>query len=311
VNDAVLTQHTNPATCGVCKFNVRLARALGIPCLPLISTSKWPLVSVKFSERPDVSASDWHAYDVFLHDLPEGPRQREFVNHAVRVFAGNRVIADAIRPIRLDVIEAWCPSTIEGNPTRGSINVLTFGMAHKTSVHRAKYERLKALLDETTADYTVSVSTAVHEGSPWDETAKVADTLRAVFGDALRVLGYLGDDALAREFIGSTAVAMFFDPALRANNTTFWAAVDAGCTVITNRDAYSSPRLSGVFDINELSMFPVALRAGECWDRNVALHSWPPLLALLAPEATALKTRARYPDRQHEFPDDYTTPPAA
>lgn len=309
MNDAVLTQHTNPATCGVCKFNVRLARTLGIPCLPLTATSKRPLVSVKFSERPDVSSSDWHHYDVFLHDLPEGPRQRDFVNHAVRVFAGNRVIADAIRPLRFDVIQAWCPSTIDGNPTRGSVDILMFGMAHKTSVHRAKYERLKSLLDATTADYTVSVSTAVHEGSPWDSTADVSAFLRSIFFDHLRVLGYLGDDALSRELRDCTAVAMFFDPALRANNTTFWAAVDAGCTVITNRDHYSPPRLEGTFDINELAMFPVAPPGS--WDRDVVLYSWEPLRALLAPEASVLKIRERYRGTPSEFPDDYTTPPAA
>jgi hypothetical protein len=42
-------------------------------------------------------------------------------------------------------------------------------------------------------------------------------------------LGYLADDALgSKELRECTALRMFFDPAVRANNTTFWAAVEAG-----------------------------------------------------------------------------------
>jgi hypothetical protein len=55
----------------------------------------------------------------------------------------------------------------------------------------------------------------------------------------LRVLGYLGDDALAKELRDVDAVALFYDPALRANNTTYWAAVDAKKTIFTNRDDQS------------------------------------------------------------------------
>jgi hypothetical protein len=59
--------------------------------------------------------------------------------------------------MRPDVIEAFAPSTIEGNPTRGTINVLTFGMAHKARLHHERYVKLKALLDDAPTDYTVRV----------------------------------------------------------------------------------------------------------------------------------------------------------
>jgi len=84
--------------------------------------------------------------------------------------------------------------------------------------------------------------------------AEAGERIRSIFGDKARVLGYLADDALARELRDCTAVAMFFNPALRANNTTYWAAVDVGRPVITNRDEYS-PMLTGTFDIDALTDF--------------------------------------------------------
>jgi hypothetical protein len=175
-----------------------------------------------------------------------------------------------------DVIEAFAPSTIEGNPTRGTINVLTFGMAHKLGLHHERYLKLKALLDDAPTDYTVSVSTAIHEGSPWDETARVADHLREIFGNHLRVLGYLADDALAKELRDCTAVAIFFDPALRDNNTTFWAAVDAGCYVITNCDDQSPCR--GDFEIDTLTRWPDLDRYSNVMRHN---HTWDTLIGKL------------------------------
>lgn len=248
--DAVLTYHTNPETCGVAKFNHRLARELGVPCLSLFCTDprpSYPLISIKSTEMRHWTTAI-HGYsrrDLFLHDAPVlDTVAKDAIYACSRVYAANAVIARHLRNIKPDVIECWCPSTIEGNPTRGAINVLTFGMAHK--IQTGRYEKLKALLDATGEDYTVSVSTAVHEGNPWDEAAAVGDRLRPIFGYRLRILGYLADDALARELQDCTAVAMFFDPALRANNTTFHAAVDAHRMVVTNFDD-DSPEWAGRF----------------------------------------------------------------
>jgi len=192
-------------------------------------------VSIKGSEWGNETL-DRVPFDLFAHDNHEITRAVAF--SARRVFAANRVIARQLRDIRPDVIAAWCPSLIQGDDSRASYNVLTFGMAHKLQI--AQYERLKADLDaEHGDDYTVRVSTAVHEGSPWDATADVADRLRAIFGSKLRVLGYLADDALVREMREADAVALFFPDGVRENNTTYWAAVEHGRRIITNRDADS------------------------------------------------------------------------
>lgn len=234
--DAVLTHPHHPDLCGVVKFSQQLADRLGVPCYRhLDALAKHPLISVKGAEG-DASFVPRQYFDLFAHDADGFVRV--IAPHARRVYAANRVIAATLRDLRPDVISAWCPSLIQGNPTRRSFNVLTFGMAHKLQMPH--YERLKAQLDlEYGDDYTVNVSTAVHEGSPWDATADVADRLRAIFGDHLRVLGYLADDALMREIEACDAIALYFDPAVRENNTTFWTAVNSGKRIFTNTDADS------------------------------------------------------------------------
>lgn len=240
-NDAVLGLHLNPQTCGVAKFNDELARRLGVPHLPLHAHAAYfhPLVSIKPSE---LTPKDWPKrshYDVFLHG-PGAPRR--WVSKAHRVFAANRVLVAHYRLVRPDIIPAWCPSTINGNPTRGTYRVLTFGMAHKLAL--TCFRHLKHTLDTSRLDYTVAMSTAVHEGSPWDTAlAESVAAMREIFGDRLRVLGYLGDDALAKELEDCDAVAVYFDPAVRENNTTVWAAVQAGKTIYTNTDK-DSPSLN-------------------------------------------------------------------
>lgn len=244
--DAVLSYHMNQATCGVAKFNHALAKRLGVPCGPLGAVAAHPLVSIKFSEMSRAPMSyvsaifERPSFDLFLHDVPVRSLRGESFNlgQPTRVFAANAAIAHAIRPVRPDVITVHCPSTVEGNPHRGTYRVLTFGMAHKLVLPH--FRKLKEDLDRDHPDYTLSLSTAVHEGSPWDEALMdAASAMSEIFGDKLRVLGFLADDALAKELQDCDAVAAFFVPALRANNTSAWAALAAGKFLYTNLDAQS------------------------------------------------------------------------
>ncbi len=241
--DAVLSQFTNPYTSGVAKFNHLLAKKLNVPLLPLDGDVIYPLVSIKCSESPSALGYLYgeSGYELFLHDVPS-LRQQKFLKYPVMVYAANAVIAEALRQERSDVITAFCPSTIDGNSARGAYRVLVFGMAHKLVL--SHFEHLKAQLEVDHPDYTLSLSTAVHEGSPWEVGLHDSiEAMRAIFGDRLRVLGFLADDALAKELQESDAVAAFFQPAVRANNTTVWAALAAGKQVYTNVDA-DSPNLS-------------------------------------------------------------------
>jgi hypothetical protein len=282
--DCILSFHTSAATCGTAKFNLKLARELGVPMYqvntPAARQAKHPLLSLRHHECSLWSIkATWEAFDLFLHEWTEETDDWLQCHHPMRVFAGNAEIAAKVRPLRSDVIEAWCPATIEGNPHRGTINVLTFGMAHK--IQTTHYQKLKALLDATGEDYTVSVSTAIHEGSPWDETAVAGDKLRAIFGDRLRVLGYLADDALVAEMARCTHIALFFDPALRANNTTYFAAENTAQVIVTNIDEYSPPRPDCVHDIQALDALPPRSQYVRIARHRPHQHSWASLATLL------------------------------
>ena len=235
--DAVLTHPHKPEACGVAKFSHALAKRLGVPCVGDLSHDcDHPLISIKGSEYQLGHGARVDSFDLFAHD--SGWFVRLLSYSARHVYAGSRTIADALREVRPDVIEAFCPSTIEGNPTRGAYRVLVFGMAHKLNLPH--FEALKARLDVEHPDYTIELSTAVHEGHNWAAAFTESErSMRAIFGDKLRVLGFLGDDALALLLGEVHAVAAYYVPALRANNTTYWAAVGAGRTVYTNRDEFS------------------------------------------------------------------------
>lgn len=243
--DAVLSYHMNPLTCGVAKFNHALAKRLGVPCLEFhtfdSTAVKYPLVSIKHAEFPVYGLRPtWERFDMFLHDWVGGPLTEQFFRsfRPVRVYAANAEVADRVRYLCPDVITAFCPSTVEGNPDRGGYRVLTFGMSHKLVLPH--FEQLRRDLERDHPDYTISLSTAVHEGNPWDEAlTSSVEAMREIFGDRLRVLGFLADDALARELLEADAVAAFFVPALRANNTSAWAALAAGKFLYTNLDGQS------------------------------------------------------------------------
>jgi len=285
--DAVLSYHLTPHTCGVARFNHRLAYELAVPHASWRDMDQYacPLLSVKFAEWPYDDMRELfrrtlgRRYWLFLHDVcHEG---RPALVYAERVYAGNDEIADAYREWGIDTIRAWCPSTIVGNITCGLISLLSFGMAHKLLLPR--YRRLHELVTAATNNYTMRVSTAVHEGSPWTAVADVDIAMREIFGTHFRGLGFLADDAIVRELRDASAVVMFYQPALRANNTTFWAAVDANAIIVTNLDRYSPIPLvpHRILDIDTLSSWPDLARVPYVRSASGLDHSWTALRELM------------------------------
>lgn len=280
--DAVLSVHTNQLTCGTAKFSMLLAEKLGVPFDSLSVTwtcrYKHPLLSLRYGELPRVGDeifAHWPLhFSVLWHD--RFPGQAEINDRAEQVWYAD---------------ELGAPSTLTAHKKRrGEIHVLTFGMSHKRQ--QGHLERMKALLEATGRSYTVGVSTAIHEGSPWASAWAESDqALRAIFGDHLRQYGFLADDGLANAIQDASHVALFYDPAVRRNNTTLWAALEQKAIVITNLDADSPPELLDgvhVYDINHLHYWP-----DQASDRRTirsaigtlvrGRYSWEHLLNALAP----------------------------
>ena len=270
--DSVAGYHLNPWTCGIAKFNAILARHLELPVVAIADlfdgTPRHPLLSLKLSEFLPEHArrlDEWAReragqYELFLHAVDGTAAERRLIQQAVKVFCGNRELFEALRPLRPDIVELFCPGTILSpqrvHPT--DLQIFTFGMAHKVRV--PYYRKLRDLLDRTDHSYKVFVSTALHEGTNFDESFVVRfEELQTLFNGRVYFMGYLSDTAVYNHLLDATFLAAFFEKGLRANNTTVNAAMECGCAVVTNLDGFS-PRgyehMETVIDIEQCDRLP-------------------------------------------------------
>ncbi|NOT43149.1 MAG: hypothetical protein HOP14_00930 [Acidobacteria bacterium] len=301
--DCIAGYHLNPWTCGIAKFNAILSRHLGVPVVGIraveLGAYRRPLLSLKLSEFSPADAADldlWSqahrgTFDLFLHAYDGTEIEQRMVAAAARVSCGNRELTHVLRATRPDVEELFCPGTIlsPARFQRTDLSVFTFGMAHKIRV--PLYRRLRDLLDQSGRSYSVYVSTALHEGTSFDESFVVRfEELQALFNGQVYFMGYLSDTAVYNQLLDCTYLAAFFEKGLRANNTTVNAAMECGCAVITNLDEYSPVELShmkSVIDINACDRLPDeadAARIGLA-AREIALgqYGWDRLVAQLRP----------------------------
>src|SRR5688572_22946868 len=297
--DCIAGYHLNPWTCGIAKFNMLLARHLGLPVVGIgsedLATHQTPLLSVKLSEFTPTDAQSldaWVAahvgqFELFLHAFDGTAVESRLLLAASRVYCGNRELSRTLSPVRPDIVELFCPGTLL-NPQRfqrTELSVFTFGMAHKIRV--PLYRRLRDLLEATGRTYSVYVSTALHENTSFDGSFVVRfEELQSIFNGNVYFMGYLSDTAVYNHLMDCTYLAAFFEKGLRANNTTVNAAMESGCAVITNLDEHSPAGLAhmqNVIDINlcqTLPDFDAARRIGMAarqtahteygWDRLVA-----------------------------------------
>ena len=281
---AVLSAHMDVETCGVAKFNAALARQLCVPMLSLGSLASPALVSIHPREV-ETDEPFRRPYDLLLHSWEDSSRVKMWISHARRVYAANPVLARQIDQWRPggDVVTVWCPSAVE--PTsldHRSRSILTFGMLHKFDASR--YMKLRDLLEADGLPYEIMLSAAVHHGQDPGDWKGVIESFEHVFGDhwggkgRLTVLGQLSDTALIRELPRVVAVAAFFDPAVRANNTTAWLALQWGRCLITNLDE-DSPKAfehgETVYDVNQMTFWPTDKQRIAANGREVAAQwSW-------------------------------------
>jgi hypothetical protein len=279
--DCVLGYHMNPLTCGVAKFNAVLARRLSVTVLSLFDPRalevERPLLSIKLSEFSEADVADlarlldtapWRkSFVLFLHAWSGTPIERRLAERSEIIYCVNTELVEELRPLRGDVQEAWCPSTLldlQRFEAR-DVSVFSFGMAHK--VRSDHYRRLHALLEETGRSYCLYLSTALHENTGFgDSFAGVFAELEAIFGDRVYFLGFLSDAAVFNYLLDTTYFAAFFDVGVRANNTSVNAAMACGSIVVTNLERHSPAAFVhgvNVLDIHQCRALPTDPRELE------------------------------------------------
>ena len=272
--DSVLSYHMNGLTCGVAKFNHRLAEQLAVPIQQIFrhdaAAFQAPLLSIKLSEFTPLDVdhlgrlldtADWRgSYRLFLHAWSGTETEHRLVREATEVYCANGEMAAELSQYRPDVHSLWCPGTLQDmRPfNQSELSVFTFGMAHK--IRPRHYDRLKKLLEGTGKEYCLYLSTALHENTSFDEEFSIAfEELREIFGDRVFFLGYLSDNAVYNYLRQTTYFAAFFDHGVRANNTSVNLAMQCGSVVITNLDEHSPGSLvpmRNIIDVNLCEQLP-------------------------------------------------------
>ena len=265
--------HTNPYTCGVARFNASLASSLNskVSSLAAASTSQSGkiLLSIKLQEIDDagkvnlekILSNSRLTFDVFLHASEGSDLENRLLKRAQKVFAASAEIGEEIKSRRPDVVNLFAPGAPSSAVSKQTeISLLTFGMAHKISA--TGYRKLAKILATSNRSFQLEVSSALHEGTSFDENFfSVADEISQAFGGNVVFLGFLADQEVSRRLQETTALVAFFPNGVRENNTTVMSAMAHGCAVITNLDSQSPNWMThshNIFDINKLENFPDA-----------------------------------------------------
>jgi len=303
---AVVSSHMNPYLSGVAKFNHILAKRLAVECVGLVDAlllSEGPvLVSVRLSEHDidamrDVEAlvaklaADAIEYDLFFHTFDGLTIENDLVESCRTVFAGNEEIAHALRDYDTHVRVLWCPALIDESESVGGgeeIVVFSFGMSHKIQLEY--YEMLGRLLEVSGLNYSLRISTAFHEKASFGDIDEVERHFREQFGARAHLLGFLSDAAVNHFLESAELFCAFFKGGVRANNTSVYAAMAKGCTLLTNLDEYSPKWMQhgvNVLDINSVQVDDLRCASlqelGAAAKRDVEIHaSWDLLAAALS-----------------------------
>ena len=255
------------------RFNVSLAKALNSKVLSLAAASNSEsgkiLLSIKLQEIDDagkvnlekILSNSSLTFDVFLHASEGSDLENRLLKRAQKVFAASAEIGEEIKSRRPDVVNLFAPGApISAVSKQTEISLLTFGMAHKISA--TGYRKLAKILATSNRSFQLEVSSALHEGTSFDENFfSVADEISQSFGGNVVFLGFLADQEVSRRLQETTALVAFFPNGVRENNTTVMSAMAHGCAVITNLDSQSPNWMThshNIFDINKLENFPDA-----------------------------------------------------
>ena len=133
-------------------------------------------------------------------------------------------------------------------------------MAHKVKINY--YKKLKKVLENTSKDYCIYLSTALHENTTFEDNFHdVYIKLKKIFKNKIYHLGFLSDHAVFNYLINSDYFVAFFNKGVRSNNTSIYSAFDNGIPLITNSDKFSPKFLihnDTFIDINKINNLKVS-----------------------------------------------------
>ncbi|MBA2763969.1 MAG: hypothetical protein H0U42_04695 [Thermoleophilaceae bacterium] len=269
--DAVVTHHADGFRSGVARFNEILAERLGAPLLrfddPAAESAQAPLLSFKITEMDasererlaELIAALESRARLLLHAWGDSPFERDVLAGCARVWGANDELRHQLRPHAPGAESLWAPGLLLDQRTfePAELSVFSFGMAHKIRAER--FLRLRELLEESGRSYVIYISSANHETTTMQEAQSVFEEMRELIDSGLYFMGNLSDVAVYNQLRETTYFAAFFADGVRANNTSVNAAMEQGCSVITNLDEHSPPELvhmQNVIDINRCETLP-------------------------------------------------------
>lgn len=264
--DAVLSFHLNAHTCGVARFNARLAESLEVPLVGLeeIEFLRSPVLSIKTSEIDGVGLDllERHLdrqFGLILHGFDGSELEISLIKNARYVMVLNAEMLDAVQSIRSDCLLGFAPGLAPDTSDEDvDVKLITFGMAHK--INALGYRAVAELISADPRSFRLEISSALHEGTRFDDRFfDVKEEISKVFSGNARFLGFLADGEVGQRLRTSDAMLAFFPRGVRENNTSVLGAMAHGLAVVTNLDNFSPPWMihgETVFDVQRLRSFP-------------------------------------------------------
>lgn len=298
LNDCVVSYHHNIHTCGVARFNRRLADHLGVSMVSVseLATKQLsnPIVSIKSSEMRPGDQTEFLSqlanvnFDLLIHDYQSTEFEDQLLASATRAMALTAELAARAKTVRPDVISGFAVASYTASISTFSpdLRLITFGMAHK--IQSSGYQMIGELLARLNRTFVLEISSALHEGTEFDDSFfEVGEEISECFRGNVDFLGFLADQEVVRRLAQASAMLAFFPHGARENNTSIISAMNLGVPVITNLDAWSPPWMvheQTVFDVNQLCEFPtdnLLLKVGHSGMAAVKELTFERLLALL------------------------------
>jgi hypothetical protein len=265
--DAVVSFHLNAHTCGVARFNTRLAESLAVPLVGLdVGDGRYatPLYSIKTSEidaggLSRLSGLGNSRFGLVLHGFDGTDLEETLIKNADFVMVLNAEMLEAVKPLRSDCLVGFAPGLASDvHDDEVDVTLITFGMAHK--INASGYGTVANLIAADTRTFRLEISSALHEGTRFDDRFfAVKDEISEVFSGNVRFLGFLADGEVGKRLASSDAMLAFFPRGVRENNTSVLGAMAHGLAVITNLDEFSPSWMvheETVFDVRRLASFP-------------------------------------------------------